>query len=191
VTSIDDAVFAFTEAAVDWAGGGRGQPLVDAAAQALVDGLDSPTLRILAGAVHGTAEDEARDLAPTVFEELGIAVNDRLSPDAIVEASRQDARRFLANGGSTREFARDMWHRYALSDYADALSPWSGLDDLYDMLEHGVIAGRAEDVDAATIEAARALVERRQPEPFTLGALLTTKAAKPTAFQRLLRRGRS
>jgi hypothetical protein len=38
-----------TEVAIEWAAGGRGQLLVDAAAEALADGLDSPTLRELAG----------------------------------------------------------------------------------------------------------------------------------------------
>lgn len=40
----------FTEAAVDWAGGGPGHVIVDAAAAALAEGLDSPSLRVLAGA---------------------------------------------------------------------------------------------------------------------------------------------
>lgn len=61
----------FTRAAVDWAGGGRGQPLVDAAADALAAGVDSPTLRVLAGAPRAAADEEATELTLLVFEELG------------------------------------------------------------------------------------------------------------------------
>jgi hypothetical protein len=161
VASTPDARSAFAEAAIEWAGGGRGQPLVDAAAQALADGLDSPTLRLLAGAIHGTADDEVRDLAPTTFEELGIEVSDRLSPDAVVASARLEAKRFLESGGAPRDLARDLWRKYVESGYDDALYKWSGLDDWYDMLERGVVQGRVEDADAATIAVARALVERR------------------------------
>ena len=55
---------ALAEAGVTWAAGGRGQPLVDAAAEALAAGVDSPTLRVLAGAPRATADEEATELAP-------------------------------------------------------------------------------------------------------------------------------
>ncbi len=35
----------------------------------------------------------------------------------------------------------------------------TGIDDYYDMLENGVIAGRIEDADEAVIEEARVLAE--------------------------------
>jgi hypothetical protein len=63
----DAVLAAFVDAAVDWAAGRRAQPLVDAAAQALADGLDSPSLRMLAGAPRASADDEAWDLAPAAF----------------------------------------------------------------------------------------------------------------------------
>lgn len=48
----------FNEAAIEWAAGGRGQGLVDAAAIALAEGLDSKTLRVLAGAPRRFADEK-------------------------------------------------------------------------------------------------------------------------------------
>jgi hypothetical protein len=150
----------FAAAAVDWAAGGRGHALVDAAAQALATGLDSPTLRILAGASQVSAEEEALDLAPTVFEELGLVIATRLSAAAIVDGARQRALRFLRGDDVARELARDLWRMYVAADYPEELADFSGLDDWYDMIETGVVDGRVKDVDRATADAARALVGR-------------------------------
>lgn len=167
------ALDAFAAAAVDWAAGGRGQPLVDAAAQALVDGLDSPTLRLLAGAPAATADEEASDLAHSVFEELGLAIATRLSSSAIVERARQRARRFLQGDDTARELARDLWRMHVAAGYPDELADFAGLDDWYDMIEHGVIDGRLEDADIATLDAARALTERRPRRGVPLDRLFT------------------
>jgi hypothetical protein len=171
VADRDEALDALTRAAIDWAAGGRGQPLVDAAAHALAVGIDSPTLRVLAGASRKTADEEATELAPTVFEELGITVHERLSPEAIVQGARQLAGRFLAENGSPRALARDLWRMSVAAGYTDELAEWSGYDDWYDVLEGGVIAGRVEDADAAVVEAARVLAEGGTPEPVPLNTL--------------------
>jgi hypothetical protein len=159
------ALDAFAGAAIDWAAGGRGQALVDAAVDALVAGIDSPTLRVLAGAPRAVADEEATELAPLVFEELGVTVPERLSSEAFVEGARQSAGRWLDEGGSARALANEMWRSYAAAGYPDELAVWSGLGDWYDMLADGVISGREEDADAAVFEAARAFVERRPSEP--------------------------
>lgn len=161
MTAPEEEREAFMRAAVDWAAGGRGQPLVDAAADALVAGLDTPTLRVLAGAPHAAADEEATELAPLVFEELGISVHERLSPQAIVDGGRQLARRFLVDGDSPRALAKDLYGMYVAAGYPDELAEWSGFDDWYDMLEGGVIAGRIEDADAAVVDTARALADGR------------------------------
>ncbi|HEX7167581.1 MAG TPA: hypothetical protein VF230_11430, partial [Acidimicrobiales bacterium] len=164
---------AFASAAIEWAAGGPGQPLVDAAVDALVAGIDSPTLRILAGAGHANADAEATELAPKVFKELGMHVDERLSPSAIVAGARQKARRFLDEGGSPRQLAQDVWRMYVNARYPAELSAWAGLDDWYDMLDTGVIAGDPADAAAAVTEAARALVDGRPCEPAPLQRLFT------------------
>ena len=150
---------AFAEAAVVWAAGGRGQPLVDAAAEALAAGVDSPTLRQLAGAPRASADEEAQDLAPKVFEELGLVIHDRLSSQAVVAGARQLARQFLNSRLPARELARDLYRMYVAAGYPEVLANWSGIDDYYDMLESGVIAGRIDDADKAAMEEARVLAE--------------------------------
>jgi hypothetical protein len=160
VTGSHDVLDAFTAAAVEWAAGGRGKPLVDAAARALADGLDSPTLRVLAGAPRATAEDEATELAPAVFQELGIPIHGRLTTAAIVEAARQRAALFLAHDGRPpRDLARQIYGMCVSAGYPDELAEWAGFDDWYGMLEDGVMTGRVADVDAAVTDAARALAE--------------------------------
>lgn len=133
--------------------------MVDAAAQALADGLDSPTLRILAGAPRRAADEEASELAPRVFEELGLPIAARLSPEAIVDCARQRALRFLRGEDSARALAQDLWRMYVAAGYPDDLVEFAGLDEWYDMIEHGVIDGGVEDIDTATREAAQHLVQ--------------------------------
>jgi hypothetical protein len=171
VSDGDGALDAFTAAAIDWAAGGRGQPLVDAAANALAAGLASPTLRVLAGASHGSADEEASDLAPTVFTELGLDVRERLSTEAKIEGARQQAARFLSGQGSARELARELGGMYASAGYPEELNTWSGIDDWYDMLEGKVISGDLRDADAAVVDAARALVAGTPTDPITLGSI--------------------
>ncbi len=62
MTEDSEALARFREEAIEWAVGGRGQEIVDAAAMALAEGLDSPSLRVLAGAPHSTADEEAAEL---------------------------------------------------------------------------------------------------------------------------------
>ena len=76
----------FDRAAIEWPGGARGQDLVDATALALAEGLDSPTLRVLAGAPRASADDEVTDLAPTAFDELHLRVQPCISAAALVDA---------------------------------------------------------------------------------------------------------
>jgi len=171
----------FKRAAIEWAAGGRGQPLVDAAAQALVDGLDTPTLRVLAGAPHSAADEEAEDLGPAVFDELGVQIHERRSTPAAIEGARLRALRFLEHGGSPRDLARDLWRIYEHSGYPEELSAWSGFDDWYSMLESGIVNGNVEDVDRDVSTAARALVGRTTVQPPPLAEIFVAEStARPS-----------
>jgi hypothetical protein len=132
--SSDATLSQFQEAAIDWAAGGRGQPLVDAAAQALADGLDSPTLRVLAGAPHASADDEARELAPAVFEELGLEIPERMSDAAYIAGAVLVGRRFLDGQGTARDVAKRLYAMFVSAGYPNELAEFSGLDDMYDIL---------------------------------------------------------
>jgi hypothetical protein len=147
------------EAAIDWAAGGPAQPLVDVAVDGLVGGVDTPTLRLLAGSTRAEADEEAVELAPKLFEEFGIQVHERLSTPAIIEAARMEARRFLASGDSGHDFARRMYAHCVRADYPPELFSWPGFEDYYDMINTGVITGSLAELDADVRAAARTLAD--------------------------------
>lgn len=160
----------FNEAAIEWAAGGRGQGLVDAAAIALAEGLDSKTLRVLAGAPRRFADEEATELAAWVFEELGLKVAPRLSSEAVVDGARLAARRFLDSGAAQpRALAFEMWSTCRAAGYPDELQQWSGIDDDYDCIGNGYSRTDAAELDAIVVELARELAGERPTEPNSVG----------------------
>ena len=141
----------FHREALAWAAGGRGKPLVDAAAEALVVGLDSPSLRMLAGATRTKADDEADEWAAKTFWELGLAVADRFSAEAVIAFARVRAWEFLCARGSINEesprsLAAEFYGYYVASDYVEELGSWGGFVDYFAMLESGVIEGSVSDL---------------------------------------------
>lgn len=157
VTQRHAALSAFYCALLEWAAGARGQTIVDAAAAALVDGLDSPALRYLAGAAHAEADSDAGEWAPQAAAELDLAIPERLSAEAYVRVARLYASRFLSDPAEPRAFASLGYRMYVAAGYPTELGAFSGLDDWYDMLATGVIAGDSGAVDAATLQAAEEL----------------------------------
>ena len=166
-----DSLDVFREAAIAWAAGGRGEPLVHAAAEALVAGLDSPTLRVLAGTPHSFADEEAAQLAPATFAELGLDIEPSLSSAALIEGARQLARSFLAGHVDARQLTRLLAGLYVQADYPAELNTWMGFDDYYDMVRDGVIAGSVDAIDADVADAARDLATGRQRAPVSIGSL--------------------
>lgn len=166
----------FARAATAWAGGARGQLLVDAAALALADGLDSPTLRVLAGAPRASADEEATDLAPSVFEELGLHVESRLSSAAIIDAARLIARDLLSGRETPRSATSILYRMYIAAGYPAELADFSGFDDWYDMLDQGIVSGSAAEVDVAVVKSARALSTHERSDPFSIGTVFLGNA---------------
>ena len=142
------AISALVDAGVVWAATGYGQPLADAAADALVAGLDSPTLRVLAGAPARFADEEATELAVDTFTELGLALPPRFSEEACVALARQRAQQFLDGGMSARRVADELWALYEACNYSPALTAASGLGDWYALLDDGVIVSSEAAADA-------------------------------------------
>lgn len=160
----------FNDAAIEWAAGGSGQALVDAAVEALVDDLDSKHLRVLAGAPSRFADEEATEFAPWAFEELGLTVAPRFSREAVIDGARLAARRFLDNGAAQpRALAYEMWAAYSAADYPDELRQWSGIDDEYDCIGNGYSRTDASELDALVREMARELAGARPAEPKSAG----------------------
>jgi hypothetical protein len=113
------------------------------------------------------------ELAPKVFAELGLVIDERMTPLAMLTFAKQEARQFLAFGGQPRVFAETLYRAYVDSGYVAELSDFSGLDDWYNMIDGNVIAGSLDDVDSAVTDAAEALLQgskftrspRRNTEP--------------------------
>ncbi|MEZ5216368.1 MAG: hypothetical protein R2715_07210 [Ilumatobacteraceae bacterium] len=162
---------AFREAAIAWAAGGRGQPLVDAAAEALAAGLDSPTLRVLAGTPRFSADEEVLELAPVTFAELGLDIETRLSSAAFIEGGRQLARSFLAGDVDARRLTKLLTGLYVEAGYPAELNTWMGLDDYYDMIRDGVVTGSVDAIDAEVADAANDLASGRPRVPVSIGSL--------------------
>lgn len=174
-----DALERLREAAIEWAAGGRGQVIVDAAATALAADVDSPTLRMLAGAPHVSADEEARELAPQAFRELGLEISERLSPEAYIESARQHAHNFLAGQMSARELTGHLAGFYIAAGCPTDLQTWIGLDDYYDMLRDGTIGGSVAEIDSAVSGAAQDLVHHRESGPVSIGSLFVATAPSP------------
>lgn len=187
-----EALSRFYDAAIDWAIGGRGQQIVDAAAQALAEGLDSPNLRMLAGVPHKFADDEASHFAPLAFQEVGLEVSERLSPGAYVDSARREAGLLLAGVISERELAGRLSAFGSAAAYSPELATWIGFDDYYELFDDGVINPPVSALDEAVRSAAEDLVHRRRGQLVTLASLLSAPAVEPEPrrdwLSRILRR---
>ena len=130
--------------------------VVDAATDALAAGLDSQSLRVLAGTLERDATVEVPGLFPRVMAEIGLPFYHRGSPDGQLVAARAMARDLLRGAVSSRELAARM-HRVFGHDAHDLIEPLVSLDDAYDTI---VFGGADEaDLDQAMLEAAQRLLD--------------------------------
>jgi hypothetical protein len=155
--STNDPLSRFHYAALEWAGGSGGQVVVDAAALALVEGLDTPALCYLAGTTRLYADEEAEEWAPKAAAELGLCLPERRSIEAYVQVTRLYASRFLTNPNDPRSFARTGYQLCVAANYPPELNVFAGLDNWYDMLCCGFMPGEIVEIDKATISAAEVL----------------------------------
>ncbi|WP_406195508.1 hypothetical protein OH807_07625 [Kitasatospora sp. NBC_01560] len=142
----------------------RANEVVGAACDALVAGLDSPTLRILAACTRAEADYEVPGILPAALDELGLTFYPVGSQAGQEAAARALAIRMLAGDLTPRELAFRIHQRFGHElDLADRLAE---LDDEYDMLDYG--GGRTPaEVDAEVTAEARRLAQhpRVQAEP--------------------------
>ena len=154
-----DALADLERAAIEWAATSQGQALVDACVNALVAGIDSPTLRVLAGAPASSANDEATDLGPRVFEELGLAISDEQSDEAYLHLARTKAQELLNGHSTERQLTTDLHALYRKSQSRLALVEFSGLNDWYHQIEDGGLRDNPSTVADAVVLAARDFLE--------------------------------
>ena len=128
--------------------------VIDAATDCLVAGLDSPSLRMLAGASPRASMLELEPLIFASLEELGRA--DLLQRNIQREALRTMSRRFARGAMSARELA--AWaHTHVGHDGPEDCQPLVVLDDMYD--EAGYAGCDTAELDHWTQLEAEALLD--------------------------------
>ncbi|WP_262387144.1 hypothetical protein [Streptomyces sp. TRM49041] len=136
MTSTEAAAIALQDHAALWSMGEiRASDVVNAACDALVAGLDTPGLRILAACTRAEADYDVHDLLPAALDELGLAFYPVGSEAGQEAAARALARRMLAGELTPREFAFRIHQRHGHE--LPLTERLAELDDEYDILEYG------------------------------------------------------
>ncbi|MET7511201.1 hypothetical protein [Streptomyces albidoflavus] len=140
--------------AVLWSIGELPAPdLVQAACDALVAGLDSPTLRRLAALTRAEAGYDVRELLPGALDELGLVCPVPGSTAGQEAAARVFCRRLLRGELSPRALA--FWAHRSHGHDLPLTARLAELDDAYDMTEYG--GPTAAELDAEVTAEARRL----------------------------------
>ncbi|MFH8597433.1 hypothetical protein [Streptomyces rimosus] len=151
--STESAARRFQDRAVLWSMGEiSAADVVTAACDALVAGLDSPALQILAACTRAEAGYDVPDLLPPALDELGLTFYTVGSVAGQEAAARALAARMLADELTPRELAFRIHQRFGHElPLAERLAE---LDDEYDVLEYSDRTPAQVDADV-TAEALR------------------------------------
>lgn len=143
----------------------RATDVVTAACDALVAGLDSPALRILAACTRAPADHDVPDLLPPALDELGLIFYPVGSVTGQETAAPALAARMPAGELTPRKLAFRIHQRFGHElPLAERLA---ALDDYYDILEHGDRTPAQVDADVTdeTLRLALAQHPRVPAEP--------------------------
>ncbi|MFJ8142779.1 hypothetical protein [Streptomyces sp. NPDC096013] len=155
MTSTEAAAIALKDHAALWSMGEiRASDVVNAACDALVAGLDTPGLRILAACTRAEADYDVHDLLPAALDELGLTFYPIASEAGKGAAARALARRMLAGELTPREFTFRIHQRYGHE--LPLTERLAELDDEYDVLEYD--DRTVDQVDTEVTTEARRLV---------------------------------
>lgn len=182
----EEAQRAFADAAVFWrlgpeAGAGAAtSDLIDAATQALVDGLDSPTLRQLAGESPRESWFVLNPMVERTLEELGISALLVKAPErAALEVM---VRRFQAGSVDARSLV--CWAHQNIGHYGDpGAQPFVDLDDMYEVADY--VGYAEEELERWIAEEAEAFLAGR-PSPGS-GNWRAKRGSAPTRARPTLR----
>ncbi|MFF3771947.1 hypothetical protein [Streptomyces sp. NPDC002232] len=157
MTSTEAAEIALQDHAALWSTGDvPASDVVDAACDALVAGVDSPGLRMLAACTRAEADYDVHDLLPAALDELGLVFYPLGSAAGQEATVRVLARHVLTGELTPREFAFRMHQRHGHE--LPLVERLAALDDEYDLLECGDSA--VSQVDAEVTAEARRLAAR-------------------------------
>ncbi|MFH9060365.1 hypothetical protein ACH4GM_03925 [Streptomyces coeruleorubidus] len=154
MTSTEAAAIALQDHAALWSMGEiRACDVVHAACDALVAGLDTPGLRILAACTRAEADYDVHELLPVALEELGLTFYPATSDAGREDAARALARRMLAGVLTPRELTFRIHQRFGHE--LPLTERLAELDDEYDVLEYD--NGTVDQIDAEVTAEARRL----------------------------------
>ncbi|EGJ72705.1 hypothetical protein STTU_p0092 (plasmid) [Streptomyces sp. Tu6071] len=154
MTSTEAAAIALQDHAALWSMGEiRASDVVNAACEALVAGLDTPGLRVLAACTRAESDYDVHELLPEALNELGLTFYPIASDAGQEAAARALARRMLAGELTPREFTVRIHQRYGHE--LPLTERLAELDDEYDVLEYG--DGTVDHVDVEVTAEARRL----------------------------------
>ncbi|MCG7202685.1 hypothetical protein [Streptomyces arenae] len=130
------AALALQDHAALWSMGEvRAADVVTCACDALVAGLDSPALRMLAACTRAEADYDVPDLLPQVLDELGLTFHPVGSLAGQEAVARALAARMLAGEMTPRELAFRIHQRFGHE--LPLTEQLASLDDEYDVLAYG------------------------------------------------------
>ncbi|MEU9304853.1 hypothetical protein [Streptomyces sp. NPDC048269] len=154
MTSTVAAASALQDRAALWSVGEiPASDVVSAACDALVAGLDSPGLRVLAACTRAEADYDVLDLLPVALDELGLVFYPVASEAGRIAAVRALARRMLAGELTPWELTFRIHQRYGHG--LPLTERLAELDDEYAILEYRDTA--MAEVDAEVRAEARRL----------------------------------
>ncbi|MGW0472244.1 hypothetical protein [Streptomyces coeruleorubidus] len=154
MTSTEAAAIALQDHAALWSVGEiRASDVVHAACDALVAGLDTPGLRILAACTSAEADYDVHELLPVALDELGHTFYPATGDAGREDAARALARRMLAGELTPRELTSRIHQRFGHE--LPLTERLAELDDEYDVLEYD--NATVDQVDAEVTAEARRL----------------------------------
>lgn len=146
---------ALVDAAAKWASGlCNASDVVDVATDALVAGLDSPSLVLLAGTTRADADVDIHDLLPDAMEELHLPYFGWNHPDSRLLAAAGLAREHVDGRLPACDLCRIIHSRFGHCAH-DLIEP---LDDEYDVLDFSWTPTEAQ-LEHRVFEAASRIVQ--------------------------------
>ncbi|MFF2194299.1 hypothetical protein [Streptomyces sp. NPDC058157] len=134
MTSTEAAAIALQDHAALWSAGEiSASEVVSAACDALVAGLDTPGLRILAACTRAEADYDVHDLLPPALDELGLNLHPAAGVAGQEAAARALARRMLSGEMKPWELTFRIRQRYGHE--LPLTQRLAELDDEYALLE--------------------------------------------------------
>ncbi|MEU4359123.1 hypothetical protein [Streptomyces virginiae] len=178
MTSTEAVAIALQDHAALWGVGEiSASEMIDSACDALVAGLDTPNLRILAACTRAEADYDVHDLLPPALAELGLTLHPVGGEAGQEAAVRALARRMLAGELKPWELTFRIHRRYGHElPLAERLAE---LDDEYGMLEDG--DGATAQVDAEVMAEARRLAAHPHSSRRTHGSTQLIHTDRPAS----------